>query len=137
MGKDIGRIYQHSKSQLSTPSFKAPVSSYLASQTSPPIELTTTSIPSVRDKNQNNYVLCSQNTIHNDVRITNNDGIQSCETARKQNYSIPTTSIPNHHAQCISTTSASMLNVHTPTGLTPVGEEHMCVQKDGKTSQAD
>ena len=43
MGKDIGRIYKHSQSQLSTLSFKAPVHSYSASQVSLFIKLTTTS----------------------------------------------------------------------------------------------
>ena len=80
--------------------------------------------------------MCYQNTIQNDARITNNDDIQSCETSRKQNYSIPTTSTPNHHAQYINTTSASILNLHTHTILPPVGKEYMCFQKDGKTVQA-
>ena len=57
MGKDIGQIYKYSQSQLSNLSLKAPVSSYLDPQTSSAIKLTTTSVPSVRDKNQNNYVL--------------------------------------------------------------------------------
>ena len=53
-------------------------------QTSTDIELTTTSAPSVTDKNQNKYVLYSQNNIHNDETITNNDDIQSCETAKNK-----------------------------------------------------
>ena len=58
---------------------------------------------------------------------------------RKQetNHSIPTTSTPNHHAQRIATTSTSILNLHTPTILPPVGKEYICFQKDGKTSQAN
>ena len=80
------------------------------------------SVPSVREKNQNNSVLCSQNIIQDDVSITNNNGIQSCETARKQNYIIPTTSTPNHHAQHIAITSTSILNLHTPKILPPVGK---------------
>ena len=122
MGKDIGKIYKYSQSQLSTSSLKAPVSSSSDPQTSSAIGLTTTSVPSVRDKNQNNYVLYSQNTIHNDASITNNDDIQSCETARKQNYSIPKFSTPNHHTQRIATTSSSILNLNTPTILPPVGK---------------
>ena len=43
------------------------------------------SVPSMTDKHQNNYVLYSQNTIQNDATITNNDGIQSFETEKKQN----------------------------------------------------
>ena len=83
MGKDIEQIYKHGQSQLSTLSLKAPVSSSPSSQASSAIRLTTTSIPSVRDKNKNNYVLCSQNTIQNDVSIKNNDDIQSYETEIK------------------------------------------------------
>ena len=84
--------------------FKAHVRSSSASQISSSIELTITSVPSVREKKENNYVLCSKNSIQNAVSITNNNNIQYCDTARKQNYSIPTTSIPNHHAQRIATT---------------------------------
>ena len=80
MGKDIGSIYKNSQSQISTPSLKAPVFSSLASHTSSAIELTTTSVSDVKDKKQNNYVLCSQNIIQNDVSIINKDNIQSCET---------------------------------------------------------
>ena len=122
MGKDIGRIYKHSQSQLSILSFKEPVSSSSAPQTSSSIKLTTTYVPSVRDKKQNNSIFCSKNSIHNDVSITNNDNMQSCETARKQHYSIPNTSTPNHHAQRIANTSASVLNLQTTTILPPVGK---------------
>ena len=83
MGKDIGQIYKRGQSQLSTSSLKAPVISSSDPQISSAIELTTTSVPSVRDKNLNNYVLYSQNTIHNDSSITNNYNIQSFDTARK------------------------------------------------------
>ena len=75
MGKDIGRIYKHSQSQLSTLSPKASVSSSSDSQKYSAIELTTTSVPSVIEKNQNNSVLYSQNTIQNDATITNHDDI--------------------------------------------------------------
>ena len=63
MVKYIGQIYKHSQSQLSTLSLKAPVSLSSDLQTSLAIELTTTYVPSITDKNQNNYVLYSQNTI--------------------------------------------------------------------------
>ena len=96
MGKGIGRIYKYSQSQLSFLSLKAPVSSSLDTQTSQAIKLTTTSVPSVRNKNQNNSVLYSQNTIQNDASITNNDNTQSCETARKQSYRSPIISTPNN-----------------------------------------
>ena len=82
MEKDIGRIYKHSQSQLSTLSHKTPVSSSSEPQTSSAIELTTTYVPSVTDKNRNNYVLYSQNNIYNDATITNNDYIQSCDTEK-------------------------------------------------------
>ena len=50
MGKDIGRIYKYSQSQISTFSLKAPVSSSSDPQTSSAIKLTTTSVPYVTDK---------------------------------------------------------------------------------------
>ena len=87
------------------------------------------------EKKQNNFVLGSKNSINNDVSITNNDNIKSCDTARKQNYSIPTASTPNHHAQRIATTSASMLDLHQTMILPPVGREYICFQNDGKTAQ--
>ena len=82
MGKEIGRIYKHSQYQLSIYSLRVPVCSSPESQTPSAIELTTTSVPSAREKHQNNSVLCSQNTIQNDATITNNDNIQSCETQK-------------------------------------------------------
>ena len=84
MKKDIGRIYKYSQSQLSNFSLKTPVSSSSEHQTSSAIKLTTTSVPSVRDKNKNKYVLYSQNTIQNDATITNNDDIHSFETAKNR-----------------------------------------------------
>ena len=110
MGKDIGRIYKHSQSQLLTLSLKTPVSSSSESQTNSAIKLTTTSVPPVTDKNQNNYFLYSQNTIHIDATITNNDNIYFCETER-ENYIIPTISTPNYNSQNIATTSSSILNL--------------------------
>ena len=52
MGKDIGRIYKYSQSQISKTSIKAPIILYLASQISSSIELTKTCVPSVIDKNK-------------------------------------------------------------------------------------
>ena len=52
MGKDIGQIYKCSQSQISTSSLKAPFSSSSDPQISSAIELTTTSVPSVRNKNK-------------------------------------------------------------------------------------
>ena len=83
MGKDIGQIYKHSQSQLSTLSIKESISSSSASQTSSSIELTTTSVTSVDEKKQNNYALCYQHSIHKYVSITNNNNIKSCGTERK------------------------------------------------------
>ena len=82
-------MYKHSQSQLSASSLKAPASSYSEPQASSAIKLTTTSVPYVTDKNQNNSILYSQNIIQNYATITNNDDIKSCETAKKNNYSIP------------------------------------------------
>ena len=82
-----------------------------------------------------NSVLCSQNTIHNDLNITNNNDVQSCETPRKQNHRITTTSTPNQHAQRIGTMLYILLNLNTPTKLPPVGKAYMCFHIDGKYSQ--
>ena len=122
MAKDIEWIYKYSQYQLSTPSLKAPVSSSSDPQISSAVELTTTSFSYVLDKNQNNYVLYSQNSIHNDATITNNEEIQSCETHKKKNYSIQTISTHNHHTQGIATTSSGILNLNTPTILPQVGK---------------
>ena len=84
MGKDIGKIYKHSQSQISTSSIKAHVSSSPEPQTFSDIKLTKTSVPSITDKHQNNYVLCSQKTTHNDATITNNEDIQSFETQKNK-----------------------------------------------------
>ena len=75
MGKETGRIYKYSQSQLSTFALKAPVSSCSDPQTLSAIESTTKSVPSVKDKNKNNYILYYQNTIQNYGSITNNDNI--------------------------------------------------------------
>ena len=95
MGKDIGRIYKHVQSQLSITSIKEPVISSLASQTSSSIELTITSVSSVIDKKQTNFVLCSQNTIQNDLNITNNDDMKSRETPRKKYISFQPLQLKN------------------------------------------
>ena len=116
-------------------SLKAPVILSSDPQISSAIELTTTSVPPVRDKNLNNYVLYSQNTIHNDSSITNNYNIQSFDTARKK-IIIPTISTPNHHTELVATIFSSILNLNTPMILPPVSREYMCFQKDGKTDQA-
>ena len=84
MGKNIGKIYKYNQPQLSISSLKAPINLSSDIQASPAIKLITTSIPYVRDKYQINYVLYSQNTMHNDAIITNNDDIQSFETSREK-----------------------------------------------------
>ena len=127
--------YKHGQSQLSALSLTAPVSSSSDPKTSSAIGLTTTSVPSVTDKNQNNSVFYFQNTIQNDATITNNDKIQSCETAKKQNYSITTISTPNHHTQPIANTSSSRLNLNTPTILPLVGKEYMFFVREGESDQ--
>ena len=83
MGKEIGKIYKHSKPQLSTLSTKVPVGSFSEHQTFFAIKSTTTSGSYITDKHQNNSVLCSQNTTQNDETITNNNDIHSCETQKK------------------------------------------------------
>ena len=52
MSKDTGKVYKHSQYQLSTPSTNSYVHLYLASKLSSYIELTITSVTSVRDKNK-------------------------------------------------------------------------------------
>ena len=111
MGKDIGRIYKYSLSKILTSSLKSPVISSSDPQTSSSTELTAASVPSVRNKNQNNHVLYSQNTIQNGASIKNNCDIYSCETAKKQKYSIPTISTPNKHTQRIAKTSSSTYHI--------------------------
>ena len=108
MGKDIQKSYKHGQSQLSTLSFKSHVRSYLSPQTSSSIELATISVHSNRDKQKNSSVLCYKIFTHNFVSITNNANKNACETTRKINQIIPTTSTPNHHAQRIATTSANI-----------------------------
>ena len=136
MGKGIGQIYKHIQYQISIFSLKAPVSSSSEPQTSSAIKLTTTSVTSITNKHQNNYVLYYQNNIQNYATITNNDDIQSCETPEKQNFNTSTISTPNHHSQRIASTLSSRLNSNTPMILSPADEEYMCIQKDGKTEHA-
>ena len=59
MEKDIGKFYKHGQPQLSTLPLKAPITSSSDPQTSSATNLTTTSIPSITEKNQNNSVLYS------------------------------------------------------------------------------
>ena len=82
MEEFIRRIYKHIQSQLSTLSSNTAVGLSSEPQISSAIELTRTYVPYVTDKNKNNYVLYSKNTIQNDATITNNYNIQSCETAK-------------------------------------------------------
>ena len=121
MGKDIGRIHKHSQSQLSASSIKAPVISSSESQTSSGIKLTTIYVPSITDKHQNNPVLCFQHTIQNDTTITNNDDIQSCETA-KNIFNIPTISTHNYHSKRISSIYSSTLTSNTSMILHTAGK---------------
>ena len=116
-------------------SLKAPVSSSSETQTSSAIELTTTSVPSARDKHQNNSVFKSKQNIQNDATTTNNDDIQSCETP-KTNYNISTISTPNNNSQRIASKYSCRLSTNTPMILTPVGKEYMCFMKEGKYDQA-
>ena len=54
--------------------------------------------------------------------MANNDNIKSCETPGKQDYSMSTISIPNHHLQCIESTPSSKLNFNMPKILPTVGK---------------
>ena len=55
---------------------------------------------------------------------------------QENNYRIPTTSNPNHHAQRISGMEVSFLDLQTTKKLPPVDKEYMCFQNYGKTAQA-
>ena len=55
----------------------------------------------------------------------------------ENDYSIPTTSTPNHHAKRIDAMSVPQFNLNTNEKLTPVGKEYMCFQIDGKSSQSE
>ena len=73
MGKAIGKIYKYSQCQPSTMSIRKPIISSLAAQTSSSTTITRTLVSSIIDKKESNSVLCSQNTIQNDLNITNNE----------------------------------------------------------------
>ena len=103
MGKGIGLIYKHGSDYQK---------SYL-------INSIRTCVYSIIEKYQTSSVLCSQNTIQNDLNITNNDDIQSCETPIK-NYSIPTTSTPKNHAQPIGAMQVHSFNSHTTVKFPPL-----------------
>ena len=55
---------------------------------------------------------------------------------QEKNYSIPTISTLNSYTQRIVITSSSILNLYTPTILSPVGKEFMFFLKEGRTDQA-
>ena len=75
MGKDIGRIYKHIQSQISTLSVKEPVFLYSDSQKSSSIYSKRTCVSSIIYKQQTDSVFSSKNTIQNYLNITNNDKI--------------------------------------------------------------
>ena len=79
--------------------------------------------------------MCSQNNTQNDLIITNNDDIQSCETPRKLNYIIPTTSNPKHNVKHIVAMPVFSFNLLTTVKLTPAGKAYTCFQIDGKYAQ--
>ena len=51
---------------------------------------------------------------------------------QEKNYSIPTNSTPKHHAQSIGDIPVNSFNLHKTVKLSPVGNEYMCFQIDGK-----
>ena len=110
MGKDIGRFYRHSQSQLSTPSIKKTTLSSLAYQTSSSVKSTITYLSYIIDKEKTDSVLCSQNSIHNYLNITNNYDIKSCETPRKtlqhSNHLYSKTSCATNQYPCTNECSA-------------------------------
>ena len=62
--------------------------------------------------------------------------MQSCETPRKRNYSITTTSTLNHHSQRFGAMEVLSFNLNTTTKLPPVGNEYTCFQIDVTSVQA-
>ena len=58
-----------------------------------------------------------------------------CKT-KKNSYSIPTTSTPNHYAQRIGAMSVRLLNFHTTEKSPPVGKYCLCFHNDGKSVDA-
>ena len=60
----------------------------------------------------------------------------SCGRHKGKKYTFPNTSTPKNHAQCISAMPVSLLNLNTPTNLTSVGKEYMCIKIDNKPAQA-
>ena len=71
----------------------------------------------------------------NDLSIKNIGDIQSCEAEIKHKCSNTTSSVINHIAHRIASTSVIFLNFHKTTILSPVGKEYMCFHNDSKTSQ--
>ena len=121
MGKYIIQIYKYSQSLLSNLSLKTPVSSSSETQTSSYIELTTTSVPSVKENHQKNmfYIpkIPSRMMQQSQKMIT-----YILVRHPKINCSIPTISRHNHHSHSITTTSSSILNFNTPMMLPLVGK---------------
>ena len=109
---------------------------YSYSQKSHRIEIKITCVFSIIDKEKTDSVLCSKNTIQNDLNIKNYDNMQCCETQRKQKYSTSTNSFPKQHEQLISSMSVHSSNLHTTAKLPPVGKYYMCFQIDGKSTQS-
>ena len=68
---------------------------------------------------KNNCVLCSKNSIHNDLSITNNGNIKSCEHTKENKYRIPTTWNSYCHAQLVSETSVNLWNLHITMTVPP------------------
>ena len=68
--------------------------------------------------------------------ISNIDGIQSCVTPLKQNYSVQATSAPNHLTPLNATLTIPYIKLHTTTKSPPVGKEYLCFQVNGKYSLA-
>ena len=106
------------------------------SQTSSSIDSARTCVSYVIDKEQTDFVLCSQNTTPNDLNITSNYDIGSCETQRKQNYRIPTTSTKIDHVRRISAMPFCSFSLHTTVKLPPVSKKYMCFQIDIESAQA-
>ena len=133
MGKDIGRIYKHSQSQLSTSSIKAPVSSSSEPQNFSAVKLKTNYVPSITDKHQT-ILFCVTKTPP--IMMQPSQTMTTYSLVIHKIINITTISTSNHHSKRISSTSSITLTSNTPTILPPVGKEYMCFLKEGKSDQA-
>ena len=128
-GKDIGRSYKYNQSKIPTPTLKKPVLSSSANHTSYTTSFSQTFI---------SYQLENEDSIEikNTSEILNTDDIHYCVTPRKQNISVPATSIPPCLTSLITTLPLAPVEFPKTTQLPPVGKEYLCFQVNSKSPHA-